>query len=108
MESASSAAIVEFLDFGETTVTFNSYLDVLAAAGVGTEIHATAKCLGLDQNILKFEIEVHQNARLIASGIISRKFVERVSFMAKVAAETMVAEKDSDSRDEKIASSLRI
>jgi predicted thioesterase len=62
----------------------------------------------LDQNILKFEIEVHQNARLIASGIISRKFVERVSFMAKVAAETMVAEKDSDSRDEKIASSLRI
>jgi predicted thioesterase len=108
MESASSAAIVEFLDFGETTVTFNSYLDVLAAAGVGAEIHATAKCLGLDQNILKFEIEVHQNARLIASGIISRKFVERVSFMAKVAAETMVAEKDSDSRDEKITSSLRI
>ncbi|MEY2743550.1 MAG: hypothetical protein RL310_459, partial [Actinomycetota bacterium] len=46
--------------------------------------------------------------RLIASGIISRKFVERVSFMARVAAETMVAGKESSSRDEKIASSLRI
>lgn len=108
MESACSAAIIEFLDFGETSVTFNTQLDVLGAAGVGTEIHATARCLGLDENILKFEVEVHQSARLIASGIISRKFVERVSFMARVAAETMVAEKESNSRDEKIASSLRI
>jgi len=48
------------------------------------------------------------SSRLIASGIISRKFVERVSFMARVAAETMVAGKESSSRDEKIASSLRI
>ena len=108
MESACSAAIIEFLDFGETTVTFNTQLEVLGAAGVGTEIHATARCLGLVENILKFEVEVHQSARLIASGIISRKFVERVSFMARVAAETMVAEKESNSKDEKIASSLRI
>ena len=108
MESACSAAIIEFLDFGETSVTFNTQLDVLGAAGVGTEIHATSRCLGLVENILKFEVEVHQSARLIASGIISRKFVERVSFMARVAAETMVAEKESNSRDEKIASSLRI
>jgi predicted thioesterase len=96
MESACSAAIIEFLDFGETSVTFNTQLDVLGAAGVGTEIHATARCLGLVENILKFEVEVHQSARLIASGIISRKFVERVSFMARVAAETMVAEKESN------------
>ena len=108
MESACSAAIIEFLDFGETSVTFNTQLDVLGAAGVGSEIHATVRCLGLIENILKFEVEVHQSARLIASGIISRKFVERVSFMARVAAETMVAGKESNSRDEKIASSLRI
>ena len=108
MESACSAAIIEFLDFGETSVTFNTQLDVLGAAGVGSEIHATARCLEFIENILKFEVEVHQSARLIASGIISRKFVERVSFMARVAAETMVAEKESNSRDEKIASSLRI
>ena len=108
MESACSAAIIEFLDFGETSVTFNTQLDVLGAAGVGSEIHATARCLGLIEKILKFEVEVHQSARLIASGIISRKFVERVSFMARVAAETMVAGKESNSREEKIASSLRI
>jgi len=52
MESACSAAIIEFLDFGETTVTFNTQLEVLGAAGVGTEIHATARCLGLVENIL--------------------------------------------------------
>ena len=62
MESACSAAIIEFLDFGETSVTFNTQLDVLGAAGVGTEIHATARCLGLVENILKFEVEVHQSA----------------------------------------------
>jgi hypothetical protein len=45
---------------------------------------------------------------LIATGLITRKFVERVSFMARVAAETMVAEKESNIREEKIASSLRI
>lgn len=108
MESACSMSIIEFLDFGETTVTFNIQLEVIGAAGVGTEIHATARCLGLVENILKFEIEVHQGSRLIASGITSRKFVERVSFMARVAAETMVADKVGNSRDEKIASSLRI
>jgi predicted thioesterase len=108
MESAASAAIIEFLDFGETTVTCNSQLDIFGSAGVSTEIHATARCLGLNENILKFEVEVHQSSRLIASGIISRKFVERVSFMARVAAETMVAEKESNSKDEKIASSLKI
>ena len=107
MESACSTAIIEFLDFGETTVTTNSALEILGAAGIGTEIHATARCLGLSDYVLKFEVEVHQSARLIASGLITRKFVERVSFMARVAAETMVAEKESSGRDKKIASSLK-
>lgn len=106
MESACSTAIIEFLDFGETTITTNSVVEILGAAGIGTEIHATARCLGLAENVLKFEVEVHQNARLIASALIRRKFVERVSFMARVAAETMVAEKESTVKDKKIASSL--
>jgi len=106
MESASSTAMIEFLDFGETTVTSQTQVEVFSAAGVGTEIHATARCLGLAEGILKFEIEVHQSSRLIASGLITRKFVERVSFMARVAAETMVAEKGIPLKENKIASSL--
>lgn len=106
MESACSTAIIEFLDFGETTVTTSSQVDISGAAGVGIEIHATARCLGFDENILKFEVEVHQVARLIATGLITRKFVERVSFMARVAAETMMAEKGSSIREKKVASSL--
>jgi predicted thioesterase len=107
MESACSTAIIEFLDFGETTITTNLAVEILGAAGIGTEIHATARCLGLAENVLKFEVEVHQSARLIASALITRKFVERVSFMARVAAETMVAEKESTVKDKKIASSLK-
>lgn len=93
MESACSTSIIEFLDFGETTITTNSQIEIFGAAGVGIEIHSTARCLGLEANILKFEVKIHQSSRLIASAIITRKFVERVSFMARVAAETMMAEK---------------
>ena len=106
MESACSTAIIEFLDFGETTVTTSSQMDISGAVGVGVEIHATARCLGLEENILKFEVEVHQVARLIATGLITRKFVERVSFMARVAAETMMAEKGASVSEKKVASSL--
>ena len=101
MESACSTAIIEFLDFGETTVTTSSQVDISGAAGVGIEIHATSRCLGFDENILKFEVEVHQVARLIATGLITRKFVERVSFMARVAAETMMAEKGASVSEKK-------
>ena len=108
MESACSTAIIEFLDFGETTVTTNLQIQILGAVGINHEIHATARCLGLEEGILKFEVEVHQSARLVASGFITRKFVERVSFMARVAAETMVAEKENQVSEKKIASSLNI
>jgi predicted thioesterase len=93
MESACSASIIEFLDFGETTITECSTLNFFGAVGVGSEIHATARCLSFESNSLVFEVEVHQHARLIASGQLTRKFVERVSFMARAAAETMVAER---------------
>ena len=108
MESACSTAIIEFLDFGETTVTTNLQIPIQGAVGIDHEIHATARCLGLDEGILQFEVEVHQSARLVASGFITRKFVERVSFMARVAAETMVAEKENQVSEKKIASSLNI
>ena len=97
MESACTASIIEFLDFGETTITENFKLNLVGAVGVGAEIRATVRCANFENNILIFETEVHQHARLIASGQITRKFVERVSFMARAAAETMVAERPQTS-----------
>ena len=97
IESACTASITEFLDFGETTITENFKLNLVGAVGVGSEIRATVRCDSFENNILIFEAEVHQNARLIASGQITRKFVERVSFMARAAAETMVAERPQTS-----------
>mgnify|MGYP002654205385 FL=1 len=97
MESACTTSIIEFLDFGETTITENFKLNLIGAVGVGSEIRATVRCASFENNILIFETEVHQHARLIASGQITRKFVERVSFMARAAAETMVAERPQTS-----------
>jgi predicted thioesterase len=97
MESACTTSIIEFLDFGETTITENFKLELIGAVGVGSEIRATVRCASFENNILSFEAEVHQHARLIATGQISRKFVERVSFMARAAAETMVAERPQTS-----------
>jgi predicted thioesterase len=97
MESACSASIIEFLDFGETTITEKFTLEFSGSVGVGSEIHATARCLSFENNILIFEVQVNQHARLIASGQVTRKFVERVSFMARAAAETMVAERPQSS-----------
>jgi predicted thioesterase len=97
MESACTTSIIEFLDFGETTITENFRLELIGAVGVGSEIRATVRCASFENNILTFEAEVHQHARLIATGQISRKFVERVSFMARAAAETMVAERPQTS-----------
>ena len=65
MESACSASIIEFLDFGETTITESSSLNFFGAVGVGSEIHATARCLSFESNSLVFEVQVHQHARLI-------------------------------------------
>jgi predicted thioesterase len=54
MESACSTSIIEFLDFGETTITENFKLDLVGAVGVGSEIHATARCASFEINILLF------------------------------------------------------
>ncbi len=93
-------------EFSLDSSVFANLINQLKIFGDTIEIHATARCLGLDENILKFEVEVHQVARLIATGLITRKFVERVSFMARVAAETMMAEKGVSVSEKKVASSL--
>jgi fluoroacetyl-CoA thioesterase len=88
-EGACTAALAEHLEAGETSVTSHFEISPLGSVGVGIEIRAHARCIEIENSICKFEIEVHQGEKLIATGIIDRKIVDRVSFAARIAAESI-------------------
>jgi predicted thioesterase len=91
-EGACTAALAEHLDSGETSITSSLEITSHASVGVGIEIRANATCIEFEGSIFKFNIEVHQGSKLIASGIIDRKVVDRVSFAARIAAESISRE----------------
>jgi predicted thioesterase len=91
-EGACTAALAEHLDSGETSITSSLEITSHASVGVGIEIRANATCIEIEGSIYKFNIEVHQGSKLIASGIIDRKVVDRVSFAARIAAESISRE----------------
>jgi predicted thioesterase len=88
-EGACAAALAEHLGTGETSVTTDFAITVHASVGVGGEIRAHATCIDVDGQVCKFSIEVHHINKLIASGSVDRKMVDRVSFAARIAAESM-------------------
>jgi predicted thioesterase len=91
-EGACTAALAEHLDSGETSITSSLEITSYSSVGVGIEIRANATCIEIEGSIFKFNIEVHQGSKLIASGIIDRKVVDRVSFAARIAAESITRE----------------
>jgi predicted thioesterase len=91
-EGACTAALAEHLDSGETSITSSLEITSYSSVGVGIEIRANATCIEIEGSIFKFNIEVHQGSKLIASGIIDRKVVDRVSFAARIAAESISRE----------------
>jgi len=88
-EGACTAALAEHLGSGETSVTTQLEVATHSSVGVGIEIRANATCVDVDGSICKFDIEVHQGTKLVASGLIERKIVDRVSFAARIAAESI-------------------
>ena len=88
-EGACTAALAEHLGTGETSVTTDFAITVHASVGVGGEIRAHATCIEVEGQVCKFNIEVHHINKLIASGSVDRKMVDRVSFAARIAAESM-------------------
>jgi predicted thioesterase len=88
-EGACTTALAEHLESGETSVTSQFSITPHNSVGLGIEIRANARCIEVESSICKFEIEVHQGDKLIASGTIDRKVVDRVSFAARIAAESI-------------------
>jgi predicted thioesterase len=92
IEGACTAALAEHFAPGETSVTRELVLNVSGTVGVGAEIRAHATCVNMDNSILDFSIEIHHGSRLIATASLTRKVVDRISYMARIAAESVMSE----------------
>ncbi len=90
MESATIAALSEYLDNGETTFLLATSIELLASAQVGDELRANARCIKIDRRELTFECDIYQGERHIAQAEIKRATVERVTFLARTAAEELL------------------
>jgi predicted thioesterase len=89
IESACSAAIAEFLGNGETSFTIGAAIQMRGAVTIGGEVRATVKATEYEGNILTFECEILEDKRTIAVAQVQRRLVDRVSFMARSAAENL-------------------
>ena len=90
MESATIAALSEYLDNGETTFLLSTSIELLASAQVGDELRATARCSQIEGRELTFECDIYQDDRHIAQAVIKRATVERVTFLARTAAQSLL------------------
>ena len=92
MESACNSAIAEMIENGESTVTSKIELEVNNPVGIGSEIQGAATCTEMADGVLRFAFEIHDGDRLVAAGNVSRKLVDRVTYLAKSAALAMLSQ----------------
>ena len=90
MESASVAALTEYLEPGETTLVEKFEITIFDSVGIGVEIRCTARCVDIDRRELHFLCDLYDGERHIAQGLIKRKAVERVSYLARTAAQSLI------------------
>jgi predicted thioesterase len=95
MESATIAALSEYLDNGETTFLLSTSIELLASAQVGDELRANARCSNIEGREITFECDVYQDERHIAQAEIKRATVERVTFLARTAAQELLKSSNS-------------
>jgi predicted thioesterase len=91
IESACSAAIIDFLELGETTQTASFTLDITTTVTVGEELRGHARCIDIQEDIFTFEAEVTHMNKTIATAQVQRRLVDRVSYMARIAAERITS-----------------
>ena len=89
IENACSAAIEEFFSTGETSFTVGAAIQMRESVTIGHEVRALVSATELSDDILTFNCEIHQEQRIIAVAQVQRRLVERVSFMARSAAENL-------------------
>ena len=90
MESATVAALTEYLESGETTIVENFEITNIDSVGIGSEVRCTARCIEVEGRELTFLCDLYEGDRHIAQGVIKRKAVERVSYLARTAAQSLL------------------
>jgi predicted thioesterase len=89
IESACSAAIAEYFGTRETSFTIGAAINIRGTVTIGNDVRALVKAVGLEDDILEFDCEIHQDQRLIAVAQVQRRLVDRISFMARSAADNL-------------------
>ena len=69
MESACVAALMEYLDSGETTFLTHSSLEIVGSAAAGVEIRANARVINIEGRELTFECRDHKLGGVLAARI---------------------------------------
>ncbi len=90
MESAALLAINDHLDPGETTRLISVELNVIDAVAIGSEIRANARCVEVQGREITLDCDVYNGDRHVATAKMKRATVERVSFLARTAAQSIV------------------
>ena len=92
MENACVASFSEYLDSGETTFLTHSSLEIVGSATAGAEIRANSRLIEIDGRQLTFTCDVYDGERHLAQAQIKRATVERLSFLARTAAQSLINE----------------
>ena len=95
MENACVASLSEYLDSGETTFLTHSSLEIVGSATAGAQIRANSRLIEIDGRQLTFTCDVYDGERHIAYSRIERTAVERVSFLARTAAQSLINSSDN-------------
>ena len=92
MEQATIISMAEHLDPEETTFPISFEMISLSPASIGAELRALSRCIEVENRELTFECEVYEGERQVAAAMIKRSAVERVSFLARTAAQSLISE----------------
>jgi predicted thioesterase len=89
MESAAIAAINEFFETGISTIATSINCNFVTSAAIGAELQASAQCIAQNGYDMDFNIEVYEGERLVAQSTQRRQIVDRVTFLARTAAQSL-------------------
>jgi predicted thioesterase len=91
VESACSAALAEYFAPGETSFTESLSIKMLTSVPIGEEVRAHVRVIDVAESTLTFEAAITHINRTIATAEVQRRLVDRISFMARIAAEKIIS-----------------
>ena len=89
MESAAIAAINEFFETGISTISTAMSINFVTSAAIGAELQASAQCTAQNGYEVDFNVEIYEGERLVAQATQRRQIVDRVTFLARTAAQSL-------------------